>query len=202
MRPFDLSVVLPEFAAESPAANGAGAEAELAELLAELSAVSLESTGEMASSEVDRGRARLLATVAQGPERLAPFFDQLAKFFDLSVQALREVLTRAERDSEWQPGPLPWVSLFHLEGGPAVAGLDTGFVRLKKGMPFPPHRHKGSERVIILEGGYHDHEGRFYGPGDSHDMTEGTQHALQMVADRDVLLAVILTNEIEVVAAL
>jgi ChrR Cupin-like domain len=196
MRPFDLDAVLPEFAAEH--ASEGNTEAEL---LAELSVVSLEPEAEIALTDIARGRAQLLATVAQSAERYAPFFDKLTKFFDLSVEALREVFVRAERESEWQPGPLPWVSLFHLEGGPAVAGLDTGFVKLKRGMPFPPHRHKGSERVIILEGGYHDHEQRFYGPGDAHDMTEGSQHSLQMVADRDVLLAVIMSDEIEVVGA-
>jgi quercetin dioxygenase-like cupin family protein len=199
MRPFDFDAVLPEFAAEQT--SDGGAEGELATLLAELSAVSLEPGTEVAPSELSHGRAHLLEAVAQSAERYAPFFDKLTKFFDLSVQALREVFVRAEREREWQPGPLPWVSLFHLQGGPAVAGLDTGLVRLKKGMPFPPHRHKGSERVLILEGGYFDHEQRFYGPGDAHDMSEGSQHSLQMVADRDVLLAVILTGEIEVVGA-
>jgi hypothetical protein len=199
MRPFDLSAVLPEFAAEQ-APDGSG-EAELAALLAELSAVSLEHGTEVTPGDLARGRSQLLEAVGQSAERYAPFFDKLTKFFDLSVEALRAVFVRAERESEWQQGPLPWVSLFHLEGGPAVAGLDTGFVRLKKGMPFPPHRHKGSERVIILEGGYYDHEQRFYGPGDAHDMSEGSQHSLQMVADRDVLLAVILSDEIEVVGA-
>jgi putative transcriptional regulator len=196
MRPFDPNSVLPEFAAEH--ASSAAEERELAALLAELSQVS---ASDVQASELAQGRARLLAAVAQSSERFAPFFAKLTQFFDLSVEALREVFARAERESEWQPGPLPWVSLFHLNGGPAVAGLDTGFVRLKKGMPFPHHRHRGMERVLILEGGYHDHEQRFYGPGDSHDMTEGSEHSLQMIADQDVLLAVILSGEIEVVGA-
>ena len=68
-------------------------------------------------------------------------------------------------------------------------------------MHFPPHRHTGSERVLILEGSYRDHEQRYFGPGDSHDMTEGTEHALQMSAEEDVLLAVILSGEIQVVGA-
>ncbi len=82
-----------------------------------------------------------------------------------------------------------------------MAGLDTGLVRLKKGMPFPRHRHVGAERVLILEGSYRDHEQRLYAPGDFHDMAAGTEHALQMSADEDVLLAVILSAEIEVVEA-
>jgi hypothetical protein len=196
MRPFDLDAVLPEFAAEH--ASDSAAEAELAELLAELSVVS---ASDVSASEVEHGRARLLGAVAQSSTRFAPLFDKLSKFFDLSVEALQGVLARAERESEWQPGPLPWVSLFHFEGGPAVAGLDTGFVRLKKGMPFPRHRHSGSERVLILEGSYRDHEQRLFGPGDFHDMAQSTEHSLQISADEDVLLAVILSGEIEVVGA-
>ncbi|HTA88963.1 MAG TPA: cupin domain-containing protein [Polyangiaceae bacterium] len=196
MRPSKLRASLPEFAAEQ--AQGGAEEVELAQLLAELSVLS---ASDVSASELEHGRSRLLGTVTQSAERFAPFFDKLTRFFDLSVEALREVLARAERESEWQPGPLPWVSLFHLQGGPAVAGLDTGFVKLKRGMPFPRHRHKGVERVLILEGSYLDHEQRQYGPGDFHDMTEGSEHSLQMSADEDVLLAVILSAEIEVVGA-
>ncbi len=107
---------------------------------------------------------------------------------------------RSGRESEWEQGPLPWVSLFHFQGGPSLAGCDTGFVRFKKGMPFPPHRHLGDERVLILEGGYFDHEQRWYGPGDVHEMGDGSQHSLQMNPARDTLLAVILTGQIEVVS--
>ncbi len=191
-----MKALVPEFASEH--ASGGAAETELGELFAELSVVS---ASDVSASDVEHGRARLLAAVGQSAERFAPLFDKLTKFFDLSVEALREVFTRAEREREWQPGPLPWVSLFHFSGGPAVAGLDTGFVRLKKGMPFPLHRHTGSEHVLILEGSYRDHEQRLYTPGDFHDMAEGTEHSLQMSADEDVLLAVILAGEIQVVGA-
>ncbi len=196
MLPSKLQALLPEFAAGQ--AQGAAEEVELAQLFAELSVLS---ASDISANELEHGRSRLLGTVTQSAERFAPFFDRLTRFFDLSVEALREVFARAERESEWQPGPLPWVSLFHLQGGPAVAGLDTGFVKLKRGMPFPRHRHKGVERVLILEGSYLDHEQRRYGPGDFHDMTEGSEHSLQMSAEEDVLLAVILSAEIEVVGA-
>jgi len=192
MKPFTPNELLPEFVVEH-----AGNEAErgqLAELFAELAALPEAEPPDLAS-----GRARLLHTVARSEERFAPLFDKLTRFFDLSAEALRSVFARAANEAEWEPGPLPWVSLFHFQGGPAVAGFDTGFVRFKKGMPFPPHRHVGGERVLILEGGYFDHEQRWYGPGDFHDMTDGTQHSLLMNPDRDVLLAVVLAGQIEVV---
>jgi quercetin dioxygenase-like cupin family protein len=184
---------LPEFAEEHAA--DATEQAELAELFAKLSALADPDHAALAG-----GRARLLAAVSESSERFAPLFGKLMQFFDLSASALRAQFARAGREEEWQAGPLPWVSLFHFEGGPRVAGLDTGLVRLKKGMPFPRHRHPGTERVMILEGGYHDQEQHFYGPGDIHDMTEDSEHSLQMNAERDVLLAVILSAEIQVVS--
>ncbi len=195
MRPFDPSALVPEFVADSASE---AERAELAELFAELSAVA---ASELAATELAAGRERLLAAVNPLSERFAPFFDRLLAFFDLNAAALREVFARAERESEWEPGPLPWVSLLHFAGGPSVAGLDTGFVRFAKGSVFPPHRHTGLERVLILSGGYYDNEQRFYGPGAHHDMVVGSEHSLKMSADEDVWLAVIIEGEIQVVGA-
>jgi len=194
MKPFTPTAELPEFAAEHA---GSDAErAQLVECFARLSALAVPDHTSLA-----QGRARLLAAVGQSEERFSPLFDKLTRLFDLSADALRALFARAANESEWAPGPLPWVSLFHFQGGPAVAGLDTGFVRFKKGMPHPQHRHLGRELVLVLDGGYFDHqEQRWYRPGDIHDMSEGTKHALQMSADRDVLLAVVMAGDIEVVS--
>ncbi|MEI9954412.1 MAG: cupin domain-containing protein [Pseudomonadota bacterium] len=192
MKLFTPASLVPDFAAEH--ATSDAERAELAELFARLAALP-----EPDQSALAQGRARLLAAVAASDERFAPLFGKLTRFFDLSAEALRSLFRRAANEAEWEQGPLPWVSLFHFQGGPAVAGCDTGFVRLKKGMPFPPHRHLGKERVLILDGGYFDHEQRWYGPGDFHDMSEGSQHSLQMSAERDVLLAVVMGGQIEIV---
>lgn len=183
--------LLPEFALEQ--APSESERVALAECFAKLSALA-----DADPSALSRGRARLLAAVAESSERFAPLFGKLSDLFDLPPEALRRIFTRAAVPETWQPGPLPWVSLFHLEGGPRVAGLDAGFVRLKKGSPFPRHRHTATERVLILDGGYHDDAGRWYGPGDLHEMLAGSQHSLQMNAERDVLLAVVLSGEVEV----
>ncbi|HEY3252550.1 MAG TPA: cupin domain-containing protein [Polyangiaceae bacterium] len=193
MKPFTPSSELPEFAADQ--AGSERERSELAELFARLGALPAADP-----ASLSQGRARLLAAVAQSEERFAPLFGKLTAFFDLSAEALRAVFARAANEADWEPGPVPWVSVFHFQGGPTLAGLDTGFVRFKKGTPFPEHRHLGHERVLILDGGYFDHERRWYGPGDFHDMPEGTQHSLQMNADQDVLLAVILSGEIEIVS--
>jgi hypothetical protein len=52
--------------------------------------------------------------------------------------------------------------------------------------------------VLVLQGGYFDHDQHWFGPGDFHLMADGTEHSLQIGAEQDVLLAVILTARIEV----
>jgi len=193
MKPFLPASLLPEFAAEQVTSAADGRE--LAEVFARLGALPEPDPAGLA-----QGRARLLTAVLRSDERFAPLFGKLTQLFDLSAEALRSIFARAAKEADWQQGPLPWVSLFHFQGGPAVAGLDTGLVRLKKGMPFPPHRHLGSERVLILDGGYFDHEQRWYGPDDFHEMNEGTEHGLQMNPDQDVLLAVVMAGQIEIVS--
>lgn len=196
-RPFDPSSLLPELVVESTADEE---RAEIAELLAQLAAATAAEV-EIEAAELAAVRARLLSSVASVSERFAPFFTRLLEFFELKAEALHEVFARAERESEWEPGPAPWISLLHFAGGPSLAGLDTGFVKFKKGSVFPPHRHAGRERVLILSGGYHDNEQRFFGPGDVHDMAIGTEHALQMTSDEDVWLAVIIEGEVQVLGA-
>jgi len=192
-KPWSPESEVPDFAAEH--ADSDAERAQVAESFAKLSVLSEPDPTSLAA-----GRARLLAAVNQSEERFAPLFGKLMRLFDLSAEALRAIFARAANGAEWQPGPLPWVSLFHFQGGPSVANFDTGFVRLRKGMPFPPHLHTGSERVLVLEGGYFDHEQRWYGPGALHDMSDGTQHALQMNAECDVLLAVVVEGRIEVLS--
>jgi len=191
-KPWDSRRLLPEFASEH--ATSEREKEELVELFSELAALP-----ESDSLLLARGRDRLLSAVTASGERFSPFFDRLTSLFDLGADALGAIFERAANGDAWQAGPLPWVTLFHLDGGPAVAGLDTGLVRLKKSMPFPHHRHLGRERVVVLEGGYHDHEQRFYGPGDLHEMAEGTEHSLLMNGEQDTLLAVALAADIEVV---
>jgi len=192
MKPLIPGSELPDFANEH--ANSEADRQTLAECFAQLSALADPDRASLA-----HGRARLLASVSQSEERYAPLFDRLTRFLDLSAEALRAIFVRAANEADWEPGPVPGVTLFHFQGGPAVAGLDTGFVRFRKGLPFPTHRHLGQERLLILDGGYFDHEQRWYGPGDLHEMNEGTEHALQMHADGDVLVAVVMAGQIEVV---
>lgn len=118
-------------------------------------------------------RARLLAAVAPAWGAFAAAF---AAQIDLPLDKARELLDRAERAAVWVSGPLPGVSVFHLPSGPACTGADVGLVRLGAGVVFPPHRHLGPERVLVLDGSYVDDHGREFRPGDRDDRTEGDPH--------------------------
>src|SRR5258708_10684725 len=79
-------------------------------------------------------RDRILATATTGPMRFAPFFDQLAKFFDLGVDAVMRTLERAESESEWEAGPHPAIGLLHLEAGPPDAEGHGGHLRVSRSL--------------------------------------------------------------------
>jgi quercetin dioxygenase-like cupin family protein len=142
-------------------------------------------------------KGRLLAAATTGPMRHAPFFDELARLFDLGVDAVVRILESAGSESRWEPGPHPAIRLFHLEPGPALAGADAGFVRMPASFEWPSHRHTGTERVLILEGAYRETGGRIYRAGDIHEMGPNTEHGFTVLPDSPLLLALVLYGEIQ-----
>jgi len=142
-------------------------------------------------------RSRLLSAATTGPMRHAPFFDELARLFDLGVDAVVRVLERAGSESEWEPGPHPAIRLFHLQPGPSLAAADAGFVRMPASFEWPSHRHTAVERVLILEGAYRESGGRIYRAGDIHEMGPDTEHSFTVLPDVPLLLALVLHGEIK-----
>jgi hypothetical protein len=184
---------LPEFVREAIDPGSPADEAALAESLAAL-ASALEPIQPSAEA-----RRRLLAAVSARPERHAPFFERLGRFFDLPLGRIREIMGEIDMVGRWEPAPMPGVQLMHFAGGPTLAGADTGLVRVEAGLRFPLHRHLGTERIMVLEGGYHDDTGRFYGPGHVHEMQGGTTHTYTVLEDQSCLLALVLYAGIELV---
>ena len=142
--------------------------------------------------------SRLLAAVDKGPMRHAPFFERLAQLFDLSRDSIVRLLHEAASETAWEAGPHPSVRVHHLQGGPAVAGADTGLVRMPADFVWPSHRHGGVERVLILEGQYVESGGRLYRPGDLHEMRPGSVHSFTVTPGTPLLLAVSLSGGLEI----
>lgn len=144
-------------------------------------------------------RERLLATVARPRLRFAPLFGALSQLFDLEDADLAALFERAATPGAWAPSAVPGTQLLHLSGGPRVAAADNGLVRIEPGLRFPHHRHLGHERVLVLEGGYHDEPtGRLYSAGDWHEMPAGTTHAYTALPEQPLLMAVSLVTGIDV----
>ncbi len=131
-------------------------------------------------------RARMFGqlTLPMTPELLT----RVARFFDLAIERAREVLLAIDEPSAWVP-LLPGISLLHFAPGLALAGADTGLVRVAAEARFPPHRHLGDERVLILMGALREDDGRVLRPGDESAMPQGSSHEFAALPGSDCIFA-------------
>jgi anti-sigma factor ChrR (cupin superfamily) len=141
-------------------------------------------------------RARIL-TAAAAKGRLARFGEQLAKFFDVSIDKARALLDVVDDPASWEPGPVEGIALLHLSGGPRVAMADCGLVRFPAGMDWPLHRHVGPESMFIFEGGIVETDGTRTVAGQELHKPAGSEHAFKILPEQDCVCAVIVHEGIE-----
>jgi len=132
-------------------------------------------------------RARLLASVDAPYDR---FVARFAALFDVAAARARELLALIDRPSAWEDGPSPGSWLVHFTAGPALAGADTGFVRLAPGARFARHRHLGAEHSLVLAGHADDTLFGRLGPGDERQALADSEHDFATVGDEPFLYAV------------
>jgi quercetin dioxygenase-like cupin family protein len=120
-------------------------------------------------------RGRLLAALDH-VSRFERFADAVAQLLDIErsrAEQLLDQLDNRERFYELMPG----IELFWVEGGPRVANAVRGFVRVASGLEFPEHEHLGEERVLVLQGSFHDPtRDRTFRPGEISVMPRGSSH--------------------------
>jgi anti-sigma factor RsiW len=133
-------------------------------------------------------RRRLLDSL-HGPDRFCAFFGPLARYFDLGVEAVRNLLARIDDPTAWEASPSPWIKLIHFEGGPALAGADAGLVRVSAGKIFPRHSHQGPELAFVLEGRMIKN-GRTYLPGDIDEVSTDEIHEYTVGEEQDLVVMV------------
>lgn len=137
-------------------------------------------------------REQLLGSVAAGAisTRMAR---RLGEFFDLGRDRVRELVAsvRDPEASPWEAFAVPGVRMLHFDGGAAVADAHCGLIVLRAGASFPEHQHRGDEWSLVLQGSIEEVGGRRFEVGDVGFAPAGTSHALRVVGDSDVLLAVI-----------
>lgn len=136
-------------------------------------------------------RARLL-TAVRATHRFPDLEARCAALLDLDRASTARLLLSIDEAGSWQPGPRPAVEIFHVDGGPAVEGAVTGFVRIACGEAFPEHEHLGDESVLVLQGALEDEDGTVYLPGDVATKPPGSRHQLRATGPvRLVYLAVV-----------
>ena len=121
--------------------------------------------------------------------RYWPFCAELAVHFDLPEPRVAELLERISESAGWMPGIDPILGYLHFRPGPRLSGAHCGFVRMKRGMRIPVHRHRGRELTYVLEGALEDDAGRVFGPGEIIDMPAGSCHALVIRPEADAVVA-------------
>jgi putative transcriptional regulator len=135
-------------------------------------------------------RARILDEVK--PPRLAAMIDKLASLFDVTRAKARALLDAVDDPASWMDGPVPdsWVMM--ADGaGPKVAGAFCGFVKMGPNVKWPAHRHLGREFMLVLEGGFKQHDGVEVHPGDLHVMEEGSAHGFTIFDDETCISAAV-----------
>ncbi len=142
-------------------------------------------------------RARLLAALDEGAGRFAPLVADVARLFDLAAARTIELLRGLDRAESWEPTAMPGMALLHLDGGPAVAGADVGFVRFAPGSRFPPHGHLGEERALMLQGGVTLADGTRFRRGEIVVARAGEHHAFVTDERLPTIYALVLWEGIE-----
>ena len=135
-----------------------------------------------------RARERLVGALF-GVDRFRPFVDRLCRMVDLSDEAVRALLARIDDATAWEEGPLPGIKVIHFDHGPALAGAETGLVRLAAGHAAPCHRHVGAEVSFVLEGTLWEGDTCYF-PGQALPQPAGSVHTFTAGTERDLVFAV------------
>ncbi len=126
-------------------------------------------------------------------ERFAPLTARLAGLFDVAVDTAAAYLGRLTDPDGWVD-LLPGITYLDLEGGPAAAGGRVGLVRMDPGARFPVHRHVGTERVFVLQGGIRDVSGAEARAGAMVEMPDGSEHWFEALGDEGLVYAVVVAD--------
>jgi quercetin dioxygenase-like cupin family protein len=132
------------------------------------------------------------ATPLRGLER------RLGLYFDLPPEGVEALVASAFDPARWlDAGFFPGLQLFHLDGGPRVAGADAGLVRIPAGAAFPKHRHLGDEYAFVLQGEFTNDTGVTYRRGDVLFMPGDSEHSFNVLPGEDLLYALILYKGVD-----
>lgn len=140
-------------------------------------------------------RADLLAaTETAGRQHPFPGFRRrLARLFDLSEADADQVLGKLAEPATWEP--LKTLLVHHFTPGPARGNAHAGLIRCQPGVPFPSHRHRGTETTLILSGAVRDEDtGELMLPGDLVTRLADSIHHMTVLPPHECVFAVLLED--------
>ncbi len=143
-----------------------------------------------------RLRERILASI-EPSTRFEGFTERFAELFDLDRKESRRLLAKIDQSqaSEWASSIFPGVRLLKFPGGPRVADATCGLISIKANTIFPRHRHRGEERVLVLQGRARENTGRLFQPGDLLISEPESEHAFMTLGPGPCVLAVLLGKD-------
>lgn len=129
--------------------------------------------------------------------RFERFRKRVADLIDVTVERAGELLGQIDQPGHWVPGPAEGVELFHIDGGPRVEDAIVGFIRIEAGGVFPHHKHLGTEKVFVLQGGFRDSSGPAYSTGDLVVEPPGTEHDFEVCDGPELIYLVVVETGLE-----
>ena len=160
-------------AIEAEAANSAVLRSSIDEIAGLLTGVAFSLPEAGPSIAV---RERLIAS-CENTNRFEQFASRVGELIDVAKDKAERLLAAIDSATSWGDGPIPGMSLYHLDGGPSVSNAVVGFIRLEAGLGFPTHTHLGDEIVLVLQGRCTDEDGTVSEVGDEIVKASGTTHA-------------------------
>jgi hypothetical protein len=135
------------------------------------------------------GAERLARAVTELPLRYAPFYVRLSNLWHVPECDVERELTRARDPRSWSLTLLRGVKTFEVGAG-TRSETRRRLLHFSAGVHFPKHRHRGEERVLVLEGSYADSSGCQVRAGEEQRMTAGSEHELTVLGSQDCVAAV------------
>jgi len=123
-------------------------------------------------------RDRLLASRKRAG-KYGIFVDRIARLFAIAPNEAEKLLTKLESADEWKPFLVEGTEMIPVATGEGLRDAIATFVKVHPGARFPDHVHRGTETMVVLDGGFVEPASKVEAwRGEETTRDDGTEHAL------------------------